>query len=58
MLMVKKMNSREEFFTEFNALKVLVWQLWEESHNKIEKNDWIELKKGIEKKMRNSEKSV
>ena len=56
--MVKKMNSREEFFTEFNALKVLVWQLWEESHNKIEKNDWIELKKGIEKKMRNSEKSV
>ena len=46
------MNSREEILTEFNALKVLVWQLWGESHNKIDKNDWIELKKEVEKKMR------
>ena len=46
-------NSREDVLAEINILKVLVWRLWEESHGKIDKKDWTELKQEVIKVMRN-----
>ena len=46
------MNSREDILADFNMVKVLVWQLWEESHGKIDKMEWNQLKKEMEKEMR------
>ena len=46
------MNKREDVLAEINMLKVLVFQLWEESHESIEKKDWNQLKEEIIKEMR------
>jgi hypothetical protein len=45
-------NSREDILAEINMLKVLVWQLWEESHGSIKNEDWDKLKEDIIKEMR------
>ena len=37
-------------------MKVLLWELWEDSRGKIDKKDWNDLRKEIVKKMRNNEK--
>tara|TARA_Y100000593_G_scaffold24082_1_gene47764 strand:+ start:543 stop:695 length:153 start_codon:yes stop_codon:yes gene_type:complete len=50
------MNSREDILAEINMMKVLLWELWEDSHGKIDKKDWNDLRKEIVKKMRNNEK--
>ena len=46
------MNNREDILADYNALKVLVWFLWGESHGSIKKNDWNELKKEVIREMR------
>tara|TARA_R100001594_G_scaffold44620_2_gene77083 strand:- start:1733 stop:1885 length:153 start_codon:yes stop_codon:yes gene_type:complete len=50
------MNNREDILAEINMMKVLLWELWEDSHGKIDKKDWNDLRKEIVKKMRNNEK--
>ena len=50
------MNNREEILAEINAIKILVWKLWKDSHREINEKDWEELKKEVVKKMRNNEK--
>ena len=50
------MNNREDIIAEINMMKVLLWELWEDSHGKIDKKDWNDLRKEIVKKMRNNEK--
>ena len=34
------MNNREDILAEINMMKVLLWELWEYSHGKIDKKDW------------------
>ena len=46
------MNNREDILAEINMMKVLLWELWEESHGKIDKKEWNQLKKEIIKEMR------
>ena len=46
------MNNREDILAEYNALKVLVWFLWGESHGSIKKNDWNELREVVIRMMR------
>ena len=46
------MSSREDILAEINMIKVLVWELWEQSHGKIDKKEWRDLKKEIINKMR------
>ena len=45
-------NKREDILAEINMIKVLVWQLWEESHGKIQNKDWDSLKDEVIKEMR------
>ena len=52
----ERMNNREDILAEINMMKVLLWELWEDSHGKIDKKDWNDLRKEIVKKMRNNEK--
>ena len=51
-MVVKKMNSREDVLAEINMLKILVWNLWEEAHGKIDKAEWKQLKEEVVKEMR------
>ena len=53
-LSVVAAKSREDILAEINMLKVLVWQLWEESHGSINRREWNDLKEEIIKEMRNS----
>ena len=46
------MNNREDILAEINMMNVLLWELWEESHGKIDKKEWNQLKKEIIKEMR------
>ena len=46
------MNKREDILAEINAIKIVVFKLWEESHKSIEKKDWNQLKEEIIKEMR------
>ena len=46
------MNKREDILAELNMLKVLVWELWEQSYGKIDRKEWRDLKKEMIKKMR------
>ena len=50
------MNSREDILAEINMLKVLVWKLWEDRFDDIDKKEWEQMKKDVIKKMRKSEK--
>ena len=50
------MNNREDILAEINMMKVLLWELWEESHGKIDKKDWNDLRKEMIKEMRNNKK--
>ena len=34
------MNKREDILAEINMIKVLVWQLREEAHGKIQNKEW------------------
>ena len=49
------MNSREDILAEINMLKVLVWKLWEDRFDDIDKKEWEQMKKDVIKKMRKSE---
>ena len=46
------MNSREDILAELNLVKAFLWQLWGESHGKIDKMEWNQLKKEMIKEMR------
>jgi|3_EtaG_2_1085321.scaffolds.fasta_scaffold121798_3 hypothetical protein len=50
------MNSREDILVEINMMKVLLWELWEISHGKIDKKEWNDLRKEMIKEMRNNKK--
>ena len=45
-------NSREDILAEINVIKSIVLKLWEESHEKISRDDWRDIKKEMIKKMR------
>ena len=45
-------NSREDILAEINVIKSVVLKLWEESHEKISRDDWRDIKKEMIKKMR------
>tara|TARA_R110002096_G_scaffold409948_1_gene609442 strand:- start:267 stop:416 length:150 start_codon:yes stop_codon:yes gene_type:complete len=46
------MNKREDILAEMNMIKILVWQLWEEAHGKIQNKDWDSLKVDVIKEMK------
>ena len=46
------MNSREDILAELNLVKAFLWQLWVESHVKIDKMELNQLKKEMIKEMR------
>ena len=46
------MNSREDILAEINVIKFIALKLWEESHGKISRDDWRDMKKEMIKKMR------
>ena len=50
-----QLNSREDILAEINMLKVLVWKLWEDRFDDIDKKEWEQMKKDVIKKMRKSE---
>ncbi len=45
-------NSREDILAEINMIKSIVLKLWEESHGKISRDEWRDIKKEMIKKMR------
>ena len=51
------MNNREDILAEINMLKVLVWKLWEDRYDDVDRKDWEQMKKEVIKKMRKSETS-
>ena len=46
------MNRSEDILAEINVIKFIVLRLWEESHGKISRDDWRDIKKEMIKKMR------
>ena len=46
------MNSRDDILAEINVIKFIVLKLWEESHRKISRDEWRDIKKEMIKKMR------
>ena len=53
---IREEQKRENILAEINMMKVLLWELWEESHGKIDKKDWNDLRKEMIKEMRNNKK--
>ena len=49
------MNNREDILAEMNMMKVLLWRLWEDRYDDIDKKEWDKMKKAVIKKMRKSE---
>ena len=47
-------NTREEILAEINALKIMVFDLWESHYGKIETDEYNAFKKVIIKKMKNN----
>ena len=45
-------NSREDILAEINMMRVLLWELWEESHGKIDRKEWGDMKEKINEEMR------
>ena len=52
------MNNREDILAEMNMMKVLLWRLWEDRYDDIDKKEWDKMKKDVIKKMRKSETSA
>ena len=50
--MEKSVNKREDILAEINMIKILVWQLWEEAHGKIQNKEWDSMKDEVIKEMR------
>jgi len=48
----KTVNKRDDILAEINMIKILVWQLWEEAHGKIQNKEWDSLKDEVIKEMR------
>ena len=48
------MNSREDVLAEINMLKVMVCDLWEMHHGKIDKQEFDDFRENIIKKMKNN----
>ena len=46
--------SREEVLAEINALKIMVFDLWETHYGKVETDTYNAFKKNIIKKMKNN----
>jgi|TARA_R110002073_G_scaffold312821_1_gene484466 hypothetical protein len=46
------LNKREDILAEINLLKAIALKLWEDSHGKLSREDWREMKKEMIKKMR------
>jgi len=49
---VKVRNSREDILAEINVIKSIALKLWEESHGKLSREDWRDMKNEMMKKMR------
>ena len=47
-------NSRQEILAEINALKIMVFDLWETHYGEVETDDYNAFKKNIIKKMKNN----
>tara|TARA_R100000808_G_C2145217_1_gene153030 strand:- start:507 stop:656 length:150 start_codon:yes stop_codon:yes gene_type:complete len=47
-------NTREEILAEINALKIMVFDLWETHYGEVETETYDAFKKNIIKKMKNN----
>ena len=47
-------NSRQEILAEINALKIMVFDLWETHYGEVETDTYDAFKKNIIKKMKNN----